>query len=97
MVDANQGAAAAASEDQTNFMILKDYFRTTFVRYFKSIASSKTLIIDESLLKVVAFVLGAPPRETNIAETNILTNKRALPINAETVIFVCRPELSAIE
>ena len=61
----SKGAAVAQDQgDQNNFHIIHAFFRDRFNNYFKSLPMAKYLIIEESLVAVIKFLLS--PLDENL-------------------------------
>ena len=59
-------AGANDGSDQGNFHIIHAFFRDRFNNYFRSLQLAKYLIIEESLVAVIKFLLSPLDEELNI-------------------------------
>ena len=62
----NKAAGANDGTDQGNFHIIHAFFRDRFNNYFRSIPLAKYLIIEESLVTVIKFLLSPLDSELQI-------------------------------
>ena len=53
-----QSQPSAPPLDTINFMLLRDHYQNQFIKYFNEKPNAKSLYFDESLIKVLSFVIG---------------------------------------
>ena len=54
------------SQDQINFTLLRQHYYKQFVKFFEEKPGFKSVYIEESLLKVLSFVIGNFPESARV-------------------------------
>ena len=60
--------------DKINFNLLKQFYQKQFVKYFDERPGNKSLFMDESILKVLSYVIGSNSALSTVKEKRILTS-----------------------
>lgn len=69
------GSGSGPQPDQINFTLLRQHYQKQFIKYFEERPGNKTLYMDESILKVLSFVIGQLPENANVKHKVILSDK----------------------
>lgn len=70
------GAAPPTGQptDSINFGLLKLHYQKQLYKFFEEKMHNKTLYIDQSLIKVLSFIMGNLPDSLNIKQKHLLTD-----------------------
>ena len=91
-----QSQPSAPPLDTINFMLLRDHYQNQFIKYFNEKPNAKSLYFDESLIKVLSFVIGQLPASCNVKDKILLQDTAVIQPANKTIIFVIRPEIETV-
>lgn len=80
---------------------MREYYRSHFLKYLKSISATKTLIIEPSLMNIVVDILTREERVPDscrlVGIAELIGDKRINMGEAQAAVFIVRPELSSVQ
>lgn len=97
------GGAPAQGGDNINLTLLRQHYYKQFVKFFDERPGFKTVYFDESLLKVLSFVIGVNgfPDSCKVRQKITLYDEKKdkyFPrVEHQTVVFVVRPDYNVVE
>lgn len=93
MQAANQAPGQQNDPNKINFSLLREHYKKQFVKYLEDRHGNKTLFMDETILKVLAFVIGVLPDSVKVKQKVKLSDKFVVTPEHQTVIFIVRPDM----
>ena len=92
-----QATPPAPNADNINFSLIRQHYQKQFVKYFEDKPVFKSLYMDETILKVLSFVIGVLPDSCKVNEKMILSDTKVFQPKNNTVIFVVRPDRDVVQ